>query len=117
MITAAILICLAPVAYDGDTLRCGRSPARVRLFGIEAPEIGTAGAPEAKVALQLLVVGGLICEPLGANYTRTVALCRDFTGRDVAKTLLDATLVKEWCRYSVSRNYPRGYYGTCPAAP
>lgn len=114
MITAAILICLAPVAYDGDTVRCGTSPARVREFGIEAPEIGQPGANEAKAAMQAAAAGGLICEPLGANYNRTVALCRNSAGQDIGKLLLDAGLVKEWCAYSVSKAYPRGYYGTCP---
>jgi len=110
MITAAILICLAPVAYDGDTLRCGNSPARVRLFGIEAPEIGITGAIRARNASQAEATGGLICEPRGTNYTRVVAICRNAAGVDIGKALLDKGLVKEWCAYS------RNYYGTCAVA-
>jgi len=35
---AAILVCAAPVAIDGDTLRCAGA-GRVRLVGIDAPEL------------------------------------------------------------------------------
>ncbi len=41
MIAAAALasfICASPIAIDGDTLRCAAGP-RVRLAGIDAPEI------------------------------------------------------------------------------
>jgi micrococcal nuclease len=34
---AALFLCLAPVAVDGDTLRCGGD--LVRLIGIDAPEM------------------------------------------------------------------------------
>lgn len=116
MITAAILICLAPVAYDGDTVRCGEDPTRVRLAYIEAPEINPIqpGALEAKAAAQAYSTGGLICSPPGASFNRIVGICRNYKGQDIGKLLLDAGLVKEWCTYSVSRSYPRGYYGTCP---
>jgi len=108
VITAAILICLAPVAYDGDTVRCGTSPARVRLYGVQAPEIGQPGATGAKAALQVAAAGGLICDPRGTNYSRIVALCRNAAGVDVAQQLLTAGHVTEWCAYS------RNYYRTCP---
>ena len=35
---AALFLCLAPVAVDGDTLHC-RGAAAVRLIGIDAPEL------------------------------------------------------------------------------
>ena len=108
MITAAILICLAPVASDGDSARCGASQATIRLFGINAPEIGQPGAVEARSALQALSVGGLQCEPKGASYSRIVAICFNSKGEDVGRKLLGAGLVMEWCAYS------RNYYGTCP---
>lgn len=114
MITAAILICLAPVAYDGDTVRCGTSPTRIRLFAIQAPERGEPGAEEAKAALQATVNGGLICSPPSASYNRIVGLCSNYLGKDVGRALLDAKVVTEWCRYSVTKATPAGYYGTCP---
>jgi endonuclease YncB( thermonuclease family) len=33
-------ICHAPRSVDGDTLRCANSRARIRLLGIDAPELG-----------------------------------------------------------------------------
>lgn len=108
MITAAILICLAPVPSDGDTLRCGLSSTTVRLFGLNANETGTVGAYEAKVALATEAQGGLICEPRGTNYSRIVAICFNHKGEDVGRKLLNAGHVKEVCAYS------RNYYGTCP---
>lgn len=110
-LTAALLFCLAPVAADGDTVRCGGGQhwTRVRLWGVQAPEKGAVGAEAARLALQSRVAGGIVCEPKGTSYTRIVALCYDGTGRDIAMTLLkvDRT-VAEWCSYS------RNYYGTCP---
>jgi len=107
MITAAILICLAPTASDGDTFRCGLSPTTVRLFGLNAPETRTAGAFEAKVALQNALNGGVICEPKGTSYSRIVAICSNLTGQDIGPKLLAAGHVKEVCTFS------KNYYSTC----
>lgn len=115
-LTAAILICLAPVAIDGDTVRCGNGQAwtRVRIWGVQAPETGTPGAPEAKAALQRRAAGGIMCEPKGTSYTRIVARCYDGTGRDVGMELIQVDkTVTEWCSYTKSRLLPLGYYGTC----
>ena len=113
MITAAILICLAPTASDGDTWRCGLSPTTVRLFGLNAPETGTAGAFEAKVAVQAELQGGVHCEPKGTSYSRITAVCFNWRGEDIGRKLLSGGYVKEVCSFSVSRAYPRGFYGTC----
>ncbi len=107
-VTAALLICLAPIAHDGDTARCGNTKQSVRIFGIEAPEIGTAGALDSRVALQRKIEGGLLCEPRGTNYSRIVAVCFNAIGDDVGRgQILDGS-AKEWCAYS------RNFYGTCP---
>lgn len=106
-ITAAILICLAPTASDGDTFRCGLSPTTIRLFGVNAPETGTANAFESKVALQSAINGGVLCEPRGTSYSRIVAICSNLTGQDVGPPLLKAGHVKEVCTFS------RNYYATC----
>ncbi len=107
-ITAAILICLAPLGSDGDTFSCGLSRTSIRLFGINANETGTVGAYEAKVALQAELNGGVMCEPKGASYNRIVAVCFNYRGEDVGRKLLNAGHVKEVCSYS------RNAYGTCP---
>ena len=107
MITAAILICLAPLASDGDTFRCGSSPTSVRLFGLNAPETGTVGAFEAKAAITAELQGGVICEPRGTSYSRIVAICSNSKGEDIGRKLLKAGHVKEVCTFS------RNYYGGC----
>lgn len=117
MITAAILICLAPIASDGDTFVCGLSRTSVRLFGLNANETGTVGAFEAKQALAVDIAGGVTCEPRGASYNRIVAICSNYRGEDIGRKLLAAGHVKEVCSFSVSRAYPNGYYGTCGVAP
>lgn len=114
MIGAAVLICLMPTPSDGDSARCGASQTTIRLFGVNAPETGTPGAGEAKAAFQAYSSGGLTCEPRGTSYSRIVAICSNSKGEDVGRLLLDAGLVKEVCSYSVSRQYPQGYYRTCP---
>src|SRR5687767_11422203 len=109
-ITAAVLFCLAPVAIDGDTVRCGNGQdwTRVRIWAVTAPERGQPGAIEAQAALQKRVAGGIMCEPRGTSYTRIVGLCYDGTGRDIGLSLIAVDkVVKEWCSYS------RNYYGTC----
>ena len=107
MLQAALLLCLAPVATDGDTLRCGASGASVRIFGIQAPERGQAGWVESMNNLALRSVGGVVCEPRGTNFSRIVGLCRNARGEDVGKAQLDGSFAKEWGSYS------RNYYKTC----
>lgn len=107
-ITAAILICLAPIASDGDTFRCGISPTTIRIFGLNANETGTVGAFEAKVSLTNELIGGVICEPRGTNYSRIVAICRNYKGEDIGEKLLRLGHVKEVCTFS------KNYYRTCP---
>lgn len=109
-ITAALLICFAPVAYDGDTIRCGASKTTVRVFGIEAPEIGTSGSLDSRVNVQALSDGGVWCEPRGTNYSRIVAICYNSKGVDIGRAQLQGGFAKEWCAYS------RNYYGTCVVA-
>lgn len=107
MIGAAILLCLAPVQIDGDTLKCGATRTSIRLFGINSPEKGTAGASEATAALGGLIAGGLVCQPRGTSYSRIVAVCFNAAGVDIGKAQIEAGHAIEWCSYS------RNFYGTC----
>lgn len=103
---AALILCLAPVAVDGDTVKCGATS--IRLFGIQAPERGAAGYAASKLHLQGEVSGGLVCESRGASYSRIVATCSNGAGKDMGRVQLDASHAVEWCSYS------RNHYGTCP---
>jgi micrococcal nuclease len=66
----AAFICEAPRAIDGDTIACANSPVRIRLLGIDAPELPghcqkprvcTPGDGEASTrALAQLLAGGVV---------------------------------------------------------
>jgi endonuclease YncB( thermonuclease family) len=109
---AAMMICLAPSATDGDTLKCANQPARIRLFAVESEDKTELDASN-KVELTRLSTGGVVCEVKAGSYHRVVAQCFNAWGQDLGKALLDAKRVHEWCSYSTSRAYPNGYYGTC----
>ncbi len=108
MIIGALLICLAPVPIDGDTVRCaGPTKQAVRLFGVFSDDY-TPADTTAKAALGPLGEGGLMCEPRGASYNRIVAVCYNGAGVDIGGDLIKRGLATEWCSYS------RNFYGTCP---
>lgn len=88
---------------DGDTLRMG--DIRVRLQGIDAPEMST---PEGHLARQHLI--GLIgsatiaCEDTGQrSYDRVVAVCRTVSGRDLARAMVEDGWAVDWPRFSGGR--------------
>lgn len=94
---------------DGDGLRIG--PVAIRLYGIDAPELGQRCAAQRKGTWQCdeaaadrladLVMGGDVdCEPLDRDaYGRIVARC-SVEGVDVAETLVSEGLVWAFRRYS-----------------
>jgi endonuclease YncB( thermonuclease family) len=83
--SATAFECSSPAIVDGDTIRCGSQ--RVRLYGIDAPELPghcrpgrdcTPGDPYASTANLKQIVGGstLRCEKKDTDrYGRTVARC------------------------------------------
>jgi micrococcal nuclease len=103
---AAILLCLAPVAIDGDTIKC-RSGEHVRIFGIQAPEKGMKGADASTRSLQQLVRGGVNCIHKGVSYKRIVGICMNAIGEDVGERQIRRGMAYEWCRYS------KGKYDGC----
>lgn len=88
---------------DGDTLRFGE--VRVRLHGVNAPEMDTADGPRARFALLEAIGSGPIrCEDTGErSYRRIVAVCYDAEGRDLAERMVRAGWAKDWPRYSRGR--------------
>ena len=86
LIASLALVCAAPVAVDGDTLRCA-SGVRVRLLAIDAPELPghcrrgrvcTPGDPLASKAnlARLIQRGPIWCESRGRDrYGRVLARC------------------------------------------
>jgi endonuclease YncB( thermonuclease family) len=89
------------VATDGDSLRCGRE--RIRLLGLDAPEMNGRCARERRLAaaardrLQSLIAGGASIRSAGEDrYGRTLARVRDRSGRDVARVLVAEGLARPY---------------------
>lgn len=96
-----VATCLAVV--DGDTLEVGGE--RVRLWGIDAPELDAPGGAAARTALAELAADGVVCvaPPSGQDrdrWGRAVRLCRTPDGRDLAAALVAAGVATDWPRYS-----------------
>jgi micrococcal nuclease len=79
------IICEAPRAVDGDTIACANLPVRVRLLGIDAPELPGHcrrgrictpgdGAASTRVIASLMIIGPVIVRPSGHDrYGRILA--------------------------------------------
>lgn len=109
--TCPLALCLAIASFtviDGDTLRRPGAP-NVRLWGIDAPELGEARGPAARDALRALVEGRpLACDPLDVDrYGRDVARCFLPDGTDIACAMVALGHARDWPRYS------GGAYSTC----
>jgi micrococcal nuclease len=88
-------VCEAPRAIDGDTIACTNSPVRIRLLGIDAPELPghcqkprvcTPGDGEASTrALAQLLAGGVV-------WVRPEAF--DRFGRILARSTVDIGAAK-----------------------
>ena len=115
---AALFLCLAPVAVDGDTLRCG-GVGSVRLLAIDAPELaghcrrgrrcvqGDGVASKAHL-VRLLERGAVRCRPAGRDvYDRVLARCKA-AGEDLSCAMVAAGFAVERygrlnCRVPVRR--------------
>lgn len=88
---------------DGDTLAFGET--RVRLWGIDAPESGTAAGRLATGALRRFIRGYAVkCVARDHDrYGRIVGQCFA-RGVDLAGWLVDNGLARDWPKYS------NGYY-------
>lgn len=109
---------------DGDTLWvCDASAChKIRLCGIDAPDLRDPGGQNARGALEALIEHeNVTCTPVGegtpcdgrsarTSYDRIVAQC--FVGAtDLADALVQAGHACDWVRYS------NGYYSDQPGRP
>jgi endonuclease YncB( thermonuclease family) len=97
-------------AIDGDTLRAGSE--RIRLFGIDAPELRQpchdpsgrewACGRAAKLRLASLVAGGnVVCKSQGQDrYGRMLGICAAGDVPDVAEVLVQEGYAVDYSRYS-----------------
>lgn len=104
---AALITAVAAYAIDGDTFAVDST--RVRLWGIDAPELDTdAGRRAQGLMRELLRAQVWYCEAQGTDrYGRTVAICLNAQGADLACTMVAQGLARDWPRYS------GGYYRSC----
>lgn len=95
--------------HDGDTIRIGDT--RIRLWGIDAPELRQTCARrgsqyqcgiEARDALAKYVEGWeVVCEPRGKSWDRIVAVCK-IGGVDIAAWMVWQGWAVDWKDYSGS---------------
>lgn len=88
---------------DGDTIRFGRT--RVRLHGVQAPELDTIDGVRARAALVAIIGAGEVsCEDTGErSYHRVVARCFDAQGRDLSEQMVREGWATDWQRFSGGR--------------
>jgi endonuclease YncB( thermonuclease family) len=91
--------CTVESITDGDTFRC-TDGKKIRIHGIDAPEMDTEQGPASKAALTD-VIGGLVvvCEQSGTSYDRIVATCF-LDGQDVAALMVQRAQARDCPRYS-----------------
>lgn len=128
LLAATIVACTAPAVHDGDTLRCGTE--RVRLFGVDAPEVRRGQTPaeplayEARDELIRLTRGRVGCRFVERDrYGRFVGRCWSDTTPDVNAALIRSGLATEYRRYSKgayskeeaqAREARRGHWSPAP---
>ncbi|PIB92615.1 thermonuclease family protein [Caulobacter sp. FWC2] len=105
LLAGAVIACTAPTVHDGDTLRCGQD--RIRLFGVDAPEVrrGSAAAEplayEARDLLAKLTRGRVGCRVVAQDrYGRSVARCWSSASPDINAAMIRSGLTTEWRAYS-----------------
>ena len=105
LIAGAVIACTAPQVHDGDTLRCGHD--RIRLFGVDAPEVRNGATPaeplayEARDLLIKLTRGRVGCRVVDQDrYGRHVARCWSDASPDLNAALIRSGLATEYRRFS-----------------
>lgn len=94
---------------DGDTFRIDSASTSIRVWGLDAPEVGQPGGSQATATLERLIAGrNLSCRQRDIDrYGRIVGQCFLGDGRDIAAAMIASGTADEYCRYS------RNHYGTC----
>ena len=91
--------CKVESTTDGDTFRCDDN-TRVRIHGIDAPELDTPEGLASRNALQALIEARtLACEQNGTSYNRVVATCF-LDGQDIAALMVQQVMARDCPRYS-----------------
>ena len=94
---------------DGDTFRISSADERIRIWALDAPEVGAPGGSQATAALSALIAGKqLTCRQRDIDrYGRIVGQCFLPDGRDITAAMIASGTAQEYCRYSSN------HYRTC----
>ena len=94
---------------DGDTFWISSADERIRVWGLDAPEVDMPGGSQATAALTALISGQqLTCRQRDIDrYGRIVGQCFLPDGRDITAVMIDSGTAQEFCRYSGN------HYRTC----
>ena len=88
---------------DGDTIEINRIP--VRISALDCPENSTSEGQKATRFAKRFKGKQAVCELTGAKtYDREVGYC-SISGKDFARTMVENTSCKFWCKYDVWGRY------------
>ncbi len=91
--------CTVASITDGDTFRC-TDGKKIRIHGIDAPEMDTERGPGSQAALADIIDGRVVvCEQNGTNYERIVATCL-LDDQDIAAVMVREAQARDCPRYS-----------------
>lgn len=94
---------------DGDTFWISGQEERIRVWGLDAPEVGSAAGSAATAFMTRLIEGQTLqCRQRDIDrYGRVVGQCWLPDGRDIAAAMINSGTATEYCRFS------RNHYSTC----
>ena len=94
---------------DGDTFWISSQDERIRVWGLDAPEVDMPGGSQATATLSSMIAGQeLTCRQRDIDrYGRIVGQCFLPDGRDITAVMIESGTAQEFCRYSGN------HYRTC----
>lgn len=94
---------------DGDTFWTDAADVRIRIWGLDAPELGAPGGDAATEALRRIVGNAPVtCLTRDIDrWGRIVGQCFSANGEDITRQMIEGGTSTEFCRFS------RNHYGTC----
>ena len=94
---------------DGDTFWISSQDVRIRVWGLDAPEVDMPGGSQATATLSNMIAGQeLTCRQRDIDqYGRIVGQCFLADGRDITAAMIASGTAQEYCHFSGN------HYRTC----